>query len=311
VGGVLGSAVVALAVALVLVGHSGPAAQPAADRLSVHPVVQLPAASAVAQSGGRAWATDDLDNEVVQFDPATGHVVRRTLLDGRPVALLYAQGDLWVANMVSNAVQEISPRTGRIIRALTVPAGPSDLVDWQGRIWCTSIIAGSVSPLDPRRGTVGQAVPVPGGAVREAAGFGALWVTGTTDQLTELVPGSAGGPLRLHIMGVGSGPIGVATGEGSVWVADASAGTVRRVDPTSRRITHTYRLGGDPLVISVAAGRVWVADGSAQTLRTIFPGRGVRAVDLHAGPRDLLPVGHDMWVATSNPGRVLAVSALP
>jgi hypothetical protein len=41
-------------------------------------------------------------------------------------------------------------------------------------------------------------------------------------------------------------------------------------------------------------------------VRTIVPGAGVHSVALGAGPRALLAVGGDMWIATSNPGRVLS-----
>ncbi len=165
------------------------------------------------------------------------------------------------------------------------------------------------SALNPTTGQLGLPVPVPGGAVRIAAGFGALWVTGTTDALTEIQPGSGATAPVLHALKVGSGPIGVATGDGSVWVADAAGGNVVRVDPATRTISHTYRTGGDPLAVVVAGARVWVADGSADTLRTVFPTPGLKPIDLACAPRELIAVQGGVWVAAANPGRVLSVRA--
>jgi hypothetical protein len=142
-----------------------------------------------------------------------------------------------------------------------------------------------------------------------AAGFGALWVTGTKDELSEVRPGAAGAAARVGAFKVGSGPIGVATGLGSVWVADAAGGSVVRVDPRSHRLIHTYRTGGDPLSVAVAGGRVWVADGSGETIRTVFPEPSLRPVDLGSSPRQLLEVGNDVWIAAANPGRILVVAA--
>jgi DNA-binding beta-propeller fold protein YncE len=305
---VFGAAVVALAVvaALVVVLPGGKPA-PTHDRLTARTLLRLPAVSAVAQLGSRYWATDDIRDVLVQFDPTSGRTLATVHLNGRPVAMIADAGDLWVANMVSNTVQEVSPQQRRVIRTIAVPSGPSGLAVEDGRLWLTSITAGSVSAIEPSTGALGAAVPLTGGAVRIAAGFNALWVTGTSDELTELQPGANGSPDRLDTVRVGSGPIGVATGEGSVWVADTTAGTVARVDPVTRHVLHTYRIGGDPLAVSVADGRVWVADGSGQTLRTVFPGAGLSPLNLAAGPRTLLAVGTAMWVATSNPGRVLAV----
>ena len=97
-----------------------------------------------------------------------------------------------------------------------------------------------------------------------------------------------------------------ATGDGSVWVANSSSGTVTRVDPLTRATAHTYGIGGAPLAIAVAGGNVWVGDGSAARLRTVFPTTGLAPVFLGGSPRSLLSVGDGVWITTANPARVLA-----
>jgi hypothetical protein len=67
-------------------------------------------------------------------------------------------------------------------------------------------------------------------------------------------------------------------------------------------------VGGDPLTVAVSGGRVYLGDGSAETVRTIAPAPGAPALDLGTDPRALLPVGAGVWVAGSNPGRVLDVA---
>ncbi|MGP0030130.1 MAG: hypothetical protein ACLPVF_06455, partial [Acidimicrobiales bacterium] len=136
-------------------------------------------------------------------------------------------------------------------------------------------------------------------------------VTGTTAALTEVRPAGGAGARALHTLDVGSGPIGVATGDGAVWVADAVGGAVVRVDPARVTVSHTYPTGGDPLAVTVAGGRVWVADGAAHTVRTVFPAPGAGPLRLGAQPRELIPVGAGVWVAAANPGRVLAAGPTP
>jgi DNA-binding beta-propeller fold protein YncE len=302
---VLGLAVVAAVLVVVFVSTSSK--PPPATRATavLHTLFKLPSASAVAEGDGAGFATDDLRSLLVSFDPSTGHQRGSVHLMGRPVALLLLGRDLWVADMVSDTVQEVDARSLKVVRSVAVPAGPSGLAVLGGQIWVSSLTAGSVSPIDPANGHVGSAVPVPGGAVRIAAGFGALWLTGTTDQLTEVQPGGAEGIPLLHAISTGTGPIGVTTGLGSVWVANAAGGTVARVDPATRRVIHTYRTGGDPLALAVSGGRLWLADGSAERLRTLFPAPGVGPVELASSPRALLAVGSQMWIATANPGRVV------
>jgi DNA-binding beta-propeller fold protein YncE len=301
--------VLALAGAGLIVGYAvapskGQPARPVP--LVVSTLLKVPAASSFVQGGGGAWVTDDFRKRLIRFDPATGHTAGSVALTGRPVAIVLDGQDLWVANMVTNTLEEIRARDLHLLRTVSVPSAPSGLVALGGRIWVASIVASVISPVDPRTGVVGHAVALPEGAVRIAAGFGALWVTGTADKLTEIRLGHGATPFQMKAFTVGNGPIGVATGLGSVWVANAVAGTVVRIDPATRTIVHTFHVGGDPLTVAVAGGRVWVGDGRTHKLRTVFPAPGLGPVTLDSSPRALLTVGDHVWVATGNPGRVLS-----
>ena len=57
---------------------------------------------------------------------------------------------------------------------------------------------------------------------------------------------------------VGDGPAALASGEGSVWVANAGAMTVSRIDPRTNEVVATIELGNVPSGIAVADGFVWV-----------------------------------------------------
>ena len=246
---------------------------------------------------------------MARFDPATGRVQGSVHLAGRPTAMVLDAGRLWVADMVDNQVVEVDPRTLHVVRSVTVPTGPSSLAVLGANVWVTSVIANEITSIDVRSGAVGTPVEVPGGAVRVAAGFGALWISGTSDMLTFFVPVSAQVRApRLEGITVGNGPIGVATGAGSVRAANAEGGTLSQVDPHSLRVLRTLRVGGDPLSLAVAGGHVYVGDGQAQTLRSPYPAPASKALGVGTTPRALLPVGGAVWVAGANPGRVLSVS---
>ena len=60
---------------------------------------------------------------------------------------------------------------------------------------------------------------------------------------------------------VGSAPIGVAFGAGSVWVANSGDGTVSRIDPVTGRVVRTIDVGGSPTGVAVAGDEVWVTVG--------------------------------------------------
>ena len=72
---------------------------------------------------------------------------------------------------------------------------------------------------------------------------------------------------------VGSGPVGVAVGEGAVWVADAADRTVSRVDPVTKQVTSTIGTGQTPSAVAAGDGAVWVANpvGDEGTISRIEP----------------------------------------
>jgi DNA-binding beta-propeller fold protein YncE len=151
-------------------------------------------------------------------------------------------------------------------------------------------------------------VGVLGGAVRVASGFGALWVTGTTHLLTRIVPTGNGNAPAQSPIEVGQGPIGVATGAGAVWVANAADGTVSKVDPASLGVVTMTGVGADPFSVVVAGDRVFVSSGTQQTVRVVSPSPS-HVLTLGTDPHNLVAVGAEVWVAASNPGEVVDVTA--
>ncbi len=297
------------AAAPLLFTSSTPHSPGGAPVVTARTLLRLPAASALAQGDGAAYVTDDRRDLLLRFDPGSGRVEGSVHLAGRPTAMVLDGRHLWVADMVDNQVVEVEAPSLRVVRSVGVPAGPSGLAVLGAQVWVTSVAANEITSIDTRSGVAGVPVDLVAGAVRVAAGFGALWISGTADMLTYFVPPSAQDrEPKLEGITVGNGPIGVATGADSVWVANAQDGTVSRVDPSTLRVVHTDEVGGDPLSVGVAGGRVYVGDATAQTLRTVFPSPASKVPQIGTTPRSLLPVGGSVWVAGANPGRVLSVS---
>jgi len=57
---------------------------------------------------------------------------------------------------------------------------------------------------------------------------------------------------------VGEQPVAVATGGGSVWVANSGDGSVSRIDAKTNDVIDTFSVGHSPQGVAVAAGAVWV-----------------------------------------------------
>ena len=66
------------------------------------------------------------------------------------------------------------------------------------------------------------------------------------------------GGAALETVTVGDRPAGIAAGEGAVWVANAGSNSVSRIDPATNRVTRTIDLHNPPAGVAVGSGRVWV-----------------------------------------------------
>ena len=71
---------------------------------------------------------------------------------------------------------------------------------------------------------------------------------------------------------VGNSPTSIATGAGSVWVADAIDNAVTRIDPdAANAVTTPTPVGQGPSAIAVGEGAVWVANTQDDTVSRIDP----------------------------------------
>jgi DNA-binding SARP family transcriptional activator/streptogramin lyase len=99
---------------------------------------------------------------------------------------------------------------------------------------------------------------------------------------------------------IGGRPVGIAVGEGGVWVTDADDGTVTRIDPRSHAVVKTIGLGADVNYIAVGFGSVWVAGGNDETLYRIDPRRNAVQAILRFGRADPLRPQPVFFIATGD-----------
>jgi len=297
-------------------GSSSPAGPPASAQ-----VVARSQAASVTFEGSVGWIADDGNGTVRPFNVSSGRFVgAATETGGRPIALSAGYGGIWVADISGNQVSEISPSTGKVSKSpVQVAQGPVSVATGEGGVWVASLLSGTVSLLDPRTGNVLASAALPDGAVRLTLGDGYIWVTGQANSLTRVDPHPLGLSLQSKSVRVGEGPIGVAFGDGSVWVANAQSGTVSRVDPRTMSVTGTFGIpsgsgssgssGSDPTSIAVWNGRVWVGVGQRAAVVALDPRTGAEigsAVTLPGVARDLVVGAQgDLWATTANPGTVV------
>jgi peptide/nickel transport system substrate-binding protein len=195
---------------------------------------------------------------------SSGSALTSASLGGEPSAIAVGHGAVWVAETTTDRVSEVSLRSGRIVNHLAVGRAPSAIaVDSTGRLWVANDGDGTVSWLDPA---------------------------------------AAARPL-LGTIRVGNGPVGIAVGLGSVWVANRLDDTVTRINEATGHVVRTIPLSAAPDAVTVADAAVWVATDATNDIVRISPHPPYPEQAVPAGgdgPVALAGDGASIWVANQS-----------
>ena len=101
-------------------------------------------------------------------------------------------------------------------------------------------------------------------------------------------------------------PSDMVAGFGSLWVTEAPAGDVVRIDPSAHRILATIPLGARPSRIVVGGGSVWVLDPVSRTVSAIDPATDtvVQTIAVAGGASDVAFDAGSLWVLDRRDGTV-------
>ena len=272
----------------------------AAKRDLVHATPVGNAPTEVAASDEWVWVLNSNDGAgtISKLDAKSYTTASTFSVPGTPRNLVAAFNSLWVGT-VEGRVLRIDPETDLVERTWTLPnAGASSLFEEdRGAGWLAAgpeaLWAGSVraiSRIDPktsqlRHRQIGTWGPM-------AYGFGSLWIVGKN-----LVQVAAATMTRVATVPETAGYLDVATGFGSVWLANDEGRTVVRIDPRQHTIQQRYRLGGSPFGIASGGGAVWAPSDDGYLAR-IDPQRSdVEEISIGGAPRSVDVHRNDVWVS--------------
>jgi YVTN family beta-propeller protein len=244
---------------------------PTFDRGRFAAVIPLPGAATMTVADGMLWVLKGAGT-VVRVDPATNRVVGKPLrVPADAAAIAVAQRALWVTSVADgdlgapgkDTVTRIDLATGRTVATITVGRAPLDLAVTPGAVWVTNAGAGGAS--------VARIDP-------------------QTNRPT-------GRPV-----GTGASPQSLATGGGSLWVANHDARTVTRIDPASGKVLADIPVPSEPHRVAYGAGAVWVSNWHDNSVSRIDPatnrvaGSPIPIGSHHAG--NLVVGAGDLWVTS-------------
>jgi YVTN family beta-propeller protein len=148
-----------------------------------------------------------------------------------------------------------------------------------------------------------------------AAGIGlAVVLRGSSDSVAlgsdGLVALAAHSDAVHAALEVTSAPAAIASGYGSLWIAEPGRGRVERVDPARRTVEDRITIGGSPSVLAVGGSSVWAASVAGDSIARIDPSTGTLTQTIRLGGSRLSALGFGrggLWVADATDASLLEI----
>jgi len=217
-----------------------------------------------------------------------------------PLRLAVGPKTVWVTSARDGTLSAIDSETREVRSRTRLGRGVSGVAIGAGSVWVSNPRTGEVLRTDSSGRTIARvavggrpgAVTFAGGRlwVADEAGAGVSAIEAATNRLVERGVEPRAAPLRL------------AAGAGAVWVSNATAGSVRRIDLIAALADAPIRVGRGPAGITTGGGLVWVANSRSGTVTRLDPSiRAILGDPISVGAR---PGGIDagttaVWVAST------------
>ena len=102
----------------------------------------------------------------------------------------------------------------------------------------------------------------------------------------------------VGVVAVGPEPSGIAVGHGTIWVADATAGTLAEVNASSGQVMSKEQLSPPPFGVALGAGSVWISDPAENEITRIDQQGGPPVqISVGSGPTAIAFGLGSVWVA--------------
>ena len=268
----------------------------------------------IAATNDALWIANVEDRTVARVSKDTKEV---RIVGGAPVARDLASalnGDVWLSSFEEPLVTMIA-REGRVVEGaqalaaapmrVRLPGSAEALAVGGGYLWVTSPSDSggrdTVFQIDLKSRRLVSSLPVGTLPLYAAFGYGSAWISNYRgDSVSVVRPGSQ----QPETIAMQRGPLGIATGEGAIWVVTYWSRELVRIDPETRRVTGRIPVGAGPLDVAVGAGSVWVTNRDDKTITRIDPATNkvLQKIRLAAAPYGVRVAQGRVWVTTQRCG---------
>lgn len=192
-------------------------------------------------------------------------------VEGTPDWQAVTEDAVWVSNGPRNTVHRLDARTNQVVAAVEVGQRPcSGLAAGFGSIWVPNCGSKTVSRVDTATNKVVATIPV-GPANSEggiAAGPEAVWMATDLENGTLVRIDPATNSVTAEI-DIAPGSVGVAYGEGAVWVSSVQNSVVTKVNPKTNTVEAVIPVGPNPRFLTTGGGSVWTLNQGDGTVTRV------------------------------------------
>ena len=271
-----------------IVARLVPAAQLKAPQRPPDSALVGPSPTGVAIDANSVWVAtagviaSGLNGRLVRIDPVSLRASVRPSVRPKAVRVAVGDGAVWTVgygvapdglSLTPPELARIDPRTGRVAARLSLGRGEgTGIAVGAGSIWVSMV------GTDPR--SLGRVLRVDPSAMRVVAS-----------------------------RRVGRGPASLATDGQSIWVVNATANTVTRLNAITGRPTATVAVGHHPFDVAVGSGSVWISNVADGTISRIDPAtnRVIATIPVGAAPYGVATDSRGVWVAVLGNGTVVRI----
>jgi len=213
---------------------------------------------------------------VAKIFGAGGVSVSEPIAVGRgPLRLAVGERSLWVTSGRDGTLTRVGVESGLVEgRPIELERGIAGVAVGASSVWVASPRTGEVLRIDGDSGGIQQRIRLGGKPGALVFGGERVWVADQEGKGVTAINARGGRVFRRNVA-PHAAPLRLAVGAGGVWVSNAAAGTVRRIDLGTAVAGPPVQVGRGPAGITVAGGVVWVANSRADSVTRIDSVTGI------------------------------------
>jgi virginiamycin B lyase len=227
----------------------------------------------VVSAFGSLWIPDCKKQSIARIDPKTGKVTASAGVGAgkAKLAIAASKDSIWVLSDDRATLTRVDPTDNTAVSELRLGASCGTVQFEQDALWVSCTAENRLLRIDAKTNLVDKRIEVATEPVSVAFGEDHFWVLGNKEGKVSKVDAKTFKVVATIETGVPNGNGSIAFGEGFVWVS-ATGFPLTKIDPKTEKVVQQF-VGEAGTTVKVASGSVWLLNASKGSLARFDPKR--------------------------------------